>query len=184
MSSGRRPEAIYVGVGGNDGGEDAIRRRMAAAAQALAELSYAGDIERSSIYLTAPQGPHRDQPPFLNAVIGLGRGAEVDPVAVLADLLAIEARLGRDRDREIPLGPRPLDLDLLLCGDVVANMAGPPELSLPHPRLADRAFALAPLAELAGYDLVLPHLGVTVGERLADPVVRAQPISRLDVDWR
>jgi 2-amino-4-hydroxy-6-hydroxymethyldihydropteridine diphosphokinase len=107
----------------------------------------------------------------------------VEPVAVLDDLLAIEAALGRRREHETPLGPRPIDLDLLLCGDRVLSSAGPPALEVPHPRLVERAFALAPLAEVAGYDLRLPGLDITVGERLADPMVRAQPISRLDADW-
>jgi 2-amino-4-hydroxy-6-hydroxymethyldihydropteridine diphosphokinase len=174
---------MYVGLGGNEGSEDALLERLSAAADAVAALPYAHELERSAVYLSAPQGPLRDQPPFLNAVIAFGRGADVDPVAVLADLLAIEARLGRDRDREVRFGPRPIDLDLLLCGDLVARVPGPPPLEVPHPRLGERAFALAPLAELAGYDLRLPGLEVTVGERLADPAVRAQPISRLPARW-
>jgi 2-amino-4-hydroxy-6-hydroxymethyldihydropteridine diphosphokinase len=140
-------------------------------------------VFRSSLYLTAPQGPVRDQPPFLNAVVAFGRGSEVEPVDVLRDLLTIEAALGRDRAHEVPLGPRPIDLDLLLCGERVCRCAGPPATEVPHPRLAERAFALEPLAEVAGYDLGLPGIGATVGQRLADPMVRAQPVSRLPGGW-
>lgn len=179
MRAGRAAAKLYVGLGGNVGSERELRDRFGAAAAAVAKLPYATEVERSSTYLTAPQGPFRDQAPFLNAVLGFGRGASVDPVAVLADLLAIEATLGRDRAHEQSLGPRLIDLDLLLCGDRVLCAAGPPAVEVPHPRLVERAFALTPLAELAGYDLQLPGIAETIGERLADPLVRAQPISRL-----
>lgn len=183
MSEPLEPVKIYVGLGGNVGDEDALQGRLASAADAVAKLPYAFSLTRSSLYLTAPQGPFRDQQPFMNAVIGFGRGRDVDPVAVLADLLAIEAGLGRERGREEPLGPRPIDLDLLLCGSRVLRSQGPPATEVPHPKLGERAFALEPLAEVAGYQLCIPGTRTTIGERLSDPMIRAQPISRLGAPW-
>jgi len=82
----------------------------------------------------------------------------------LAELFAIEARFGRRRDfaTPVPNAPRTLDLDLLLYGDLVSDDA---QLILPHPRMHQRAFVLAPLAEIAP-QLVIPGLG-SVGELLA-----------------
>ncbi len=84
------------------------------------------------------------------------------PEGLLSTLLAIEAQMGRDRTAEKPQGPRIIDLDLLLFGDLVADSGF---LTVPHPRLAQRAFMLVPLRELAP-DLVLPG-GNSVAAALA-----------------
>lgn len=84
-----------------------------------------------------------DQPAYLNAV-GLAVSA-LAPADLLAALHEIEKGLGRDRSRERRMGPRTVDLDILLCGDLVLDT---PELVIPHPRLAERAFVLVPLLEL------------------------------------
>lgn len=97
---------------------------------------------QSHLYETAPLGPA--QPRYRNAVILLETGLAPHPL--LRALLAIEAQAGRDRSREERLGPRVLDLDLLLYGG--AQLASP-GLSLPHPRLHLRRFVLAPLCEVA-----------------------------------
>src|SRR6185295_9870308 len=96
---------------------------------------------RSSLYRSAPMG-YADQPAFLNAVACLDTdlGAE----ALLGELLAIEQRHGRERS--FANAPRTLDLDLLLYGETVQSS---PALTLPHPRMHERAFVLAPLAEIA-----------------------------------
>ncbi len=180
---GRSAELIYVGFGGNEGGEGAIRQRFRAAARSLAALPYVQSVAQSSLYLTAPQGPFRDQAPFVNALVAIEAPQAPEPSAVLATLLAIEADLGRDRAEEQPLGPRPIDLDLLLYGPRAERSPGPPATEVPHPRLGERAFALAPLAEVAGRDLWLPGVEATVGQRLADVMVRAQPVSWLSADW-
>jgi 2-amino-4-hydroxy-6-hydroxymethyldihydropteridine diphosphokinase len=85
-----------------------------------------------------------EQPRYLNAVGELSSPAA--PTRMLAILHDIERRHGRDRSREVRMGPRTLDLDILLCGDIVQD---DPTLTIPHPRLAERLFVLVPLLELA-----------------------------------
>jgi 2-amino-4-hydroxy-6-hydroxymethyldihydropteridine diphosphokinase len=98
---------------------------------------------RSSLYSTEPVGL-AEQPRFVNAVLALETGFA--PRALLNKLLAIEKEFGRDRSASVPNGPRTLDLDILLLGHLQINEPG---LMLPHPRLAERAFVLVPLHEIA-----------------------------------
>lgn len=112
---------------------------------------------RSSLYSTAPVG-FADQPRFVNAVVALE--TELDPRQLLNQLLVIEKEYGRDRTTGIPNGPRTLDLDILLIGDLEINL---PELQLPHPRMTERAFVLVPLHEIAP-DLVIAGRDKTVSE--------------------
>jgi len=120
----------------------------------------------SPLFRTAPVGGPPDQPDYLNAVVLLERlRSGVDPLALLASLQQLELRFGRERHER--WGPRLLDLDLLWCGDAVCRQG---ELELPHPRLAQRAFVLAPLAAIDPA-LVPPLPDETprrCGERLAD----------------
>lgn len=113
----------------------------------------------SPLYRTEPVGGPR-QPDFLNAVAA-GR-TRLSPLDLLALLLRLEARAGRDPRGERN-APRPLDLDLLLYGDLQLRLPG---LVLPHPRLARRRFVLAPLADLLP-DRVVPGTGRTVASLLA-----------------
>jgi 2-amino-4-hydroxy-6-hydroxymethyldihydropteridine diphosphokinase len=114
---------------------------LAAAVERLGDL---GRITaRSSLYNTDPVG-FAEQPRFVNAVVALETALE--PRALLNKLLAIEKEFGRDRSASIPNGPRTLDLDILLIGHLQINEPG---LVLPHPRLAERAFVLVPLHEIA-----------------------------------
>ena len=130
--------------------------------RAQKSLSSLGDvIQASSLYLTEPVG-NTDQPPFLNAVIALE--AEVEPEALLAELLEIERYFGRNRADMEPKSARTLDLDLLLYGSRVVQTQ---DLTLPHPELAKRRFVLAPLAEIASA-LVHPVSGKTVAALLAE----------------
>jgi len=126
----------YIGLGANLGD------RMATLREAVRRLTGLGRlIVVSSLYDTAPVG-YLEQPPFLNAVVALE--TELTPLVLLRELLAIERDLGRTRT--FRNAPRTLDLDLLLIDDIMLESA---ELTLPHPRLHERAFVLVPLAEIA-----------------------------------
>jgi 2-amino-4-hydroxy-6-hydroxymethyldihydropteridine diphosphokinase len=121
----------------------------------------------SSYYDTAPVG-FADQPDFLNAALLLETNLE--PLALMRALLAIERAMGRDRNNAPPKGPRIIDLDLLLMGDLVLTGVlsedGHVELTLPHPAMALRRFVLEPLAEIAPA-LRDPATGRTIAEMLA-----------------
>jgi 2-amino-4-hydroxy-6-hydroxymethyldihydropteridine diphosphokinase len=147
---------VYIGLGANlPGPAGPPEAALAAAVERLGELGRV--VRRSSLYSTAPVGL-AEQPRFLNAVVALE--TELMPSALLEALLEIERALGRDRSTGVANGPRTLDLDILLYGDVVLSVQ---ELVIPHPRLAERAFVLAPLSEIAP-EMRDPRTGVTVGE--------------------
>ena len=142
----------YIGLGSNLGD------RMTMLRTAIQRLETLGGIAGvSSLYETEPVG-YLAQPSFLNAVVALDTAQA--PADLLGALLGIERDLGRVRS--FPNAPRTLDLDLLLVDDVILDT---PELSLPHPRLHERAFVLVPLAEIAP-ELVLPGTGKTMQELL------------------
>lgn len=144
--AGQGAELAYVGLGANLG---QARATLDAALQALAGLPETRMVAVSSVYRSAPvqaQGPD-----FFNAVAELS--TTLAPLALLRALQAIEQAHGRQRPYRN--APRTLDLDLLLYGELVLNA---PELTLPHPRLHERAFVLEPLVELHP-DLRHPLLG-------------------------
>ena len=144
----------FVGVGSNLGDRWA---NLGLAARALVGTPRVAVLRASRVWETAPLGP--PQPRYLNAVLELD--TLLPPQALLAALQAAEA-LAR-RARGLRWGPRTLDLDLLLQGDLAVAEPG---LSLPHPGLAGRRFVLEPLCELAP-DLVVPGDGRTVAALLA-----------------
>jgi 2-amino-4-hydroxy-6-hydroxymethyldihydropteridine diphosphokinase len=123
----------------------------------------------SGVYETAPWGVE-DQDPFLNAVVRVR--TSLSPRALLEDCHRTEAAFGRDRDREERWGPRTLDIDLLLYDDLVLDE---PDLVVPHPRLAERAFVLVPLME------VDPGGELPDGTRLTQAVTRLAPIEGVDL---
>ena len=140
-------ERCFIALGANLG--DPVRTVTAAIA-ALRTLPDTEFLAASSLYRTAPVGL-RHQPDFINAVVEL---VAVPPApALLQSLFEIEGRFGRQRS--VKNAPRTLDLDLLLYGDEVSD---DPELTLPHPRLHERAFVLAPLADIAP-QLLIPGRG-------------------------
>lgn len=137
----------YVGLGANIGDP---RRHMQDAIGDLMALPDTQFVVASSLYRSAPVG-HTDQPDFLNAVVQLD--TELAPGALLDRLQDIEHKHGRERS--FPGAPRSLDLDLLLYGDTVLAT---PRLTLPHPRMHERAFVLRPLTEITP-DAVVPGRG-------------------------
>ncbi|HET6433024.1 2-amino-4-hydroxy-6-hydroxymethyldihydropteridine diphosphokinase [Dyella sp.] len=138
----------FVALGSNLGDP---RRQVLAAMDALAALPQVHVRSRSRLYRSAPWGM-REQPDFINAVVALQ--TTLGPHDLLDALLDLERAAGRTRDGE-RWGPRTLDLDLL---HMVGVSLSTPRLTLPHPRLAERAFVLLPLAEVAPA-LSIPHVG-------------------------
>jgi 2-amino-4-hydroxy-6-hydroxymethyldihydropteridine diphosphokinase len=129
--------------------------------EAVVRIGALGEVRAvSSFYDTDPVG-YLEQPQFLNGALLLE--TDLDPVALMQGLLGIERAMGRERVGAIAKGPRVIDLDLLLYGDVVMATE---ELTLPHPEMQERRFVLEPLAEIAP-EWVHPVSRKTVGELLA-----------------
>ncbi len=130
----------------------------------------------SKLYETAPVGGPDDQGPYLNAA--LSATTTLDAPELLALLHRIEA--SRERERAVHWGPRTLDLDLLVYGDLVADDAS---LCVPHPRQHQRRFVMVPVCDV-GPDVVHPVLGRTMRELLADlPVEPGDLAAIADDDW-
>ena len=151
-----QPIRAYVGIGGNVGDVDTT---LAEAMWALDSLPQTSIRAQSRMYRTPPWG-NTEQPPFTNAVVELQ--TRLAPRVLLDLLLEIELRFGRDRSEGEKWGPRELDLDLLLYGE---EQLDEPGMHIPHPHLHERAFVLAPLAEIA-CDLDIVGVG-RVSELLA-----------------
>lgn len=137
----------FIALGSNLGDPEAQLRRAFEAIAALPQTQLAA---ASSLYRSTPVG-HADQPDFINAVVQLS--TELAPRALLAALLELEQCFGRERS--FRNAPRTLDLDLLLYD---AQRIAEPGLAVPHPRMHQRAFVLAPLVEIAP-DCVIPGIG-------------------------
>jgi 2-amino-4-hydroxy-6-hydroxymethyldihydropteridine diphosphokinase len=157
-------DVIALGLGGNVGGEEAVRERFVRAREALAQL---GEVKSAPLYRTVPIGP--DQPAFLNSALRV-RAPDATPSELVALVQMVEGMLGRDRANEVRWGPRTLDLDVLLWGTRTLQT---PELEVPHPRMAGRRFVLAPLIELFGEELL-------VGDQTLGQMIRAVPEGGVD----
>lgn len=140
--------SIYIGLGSNLADPQA---QVEGGLRALGGLAETHLLRRSRLYRSAPWG-RADQPEFVNAVAQLD--TTLAPHILLDALLTIERQAGRERDTT-RWGPRVLDLDILLYGDVVLDEPG---LHLPHPHLHERVFVLMPLCEIAP-ELQIPGLG-------------------------
>jgi 2-amino-4-hydroxy-6-hydroxymethyldihydropteridine diphosphokinase len=141
--------------------ESGFGDRRANLLEAVERIRRLGEVRSvSSFFDTEPVG-YLSQPRFLNGALLLA--TELEPAALMRELLRVEQSMGRERVGVVAKGPRVIDLDLLLYGQVV--MASE-ELVLPHPALQERRFVLEPLAEIAP-EMVHPVLGLTVGEMLA-----------------
>jgi 2-amino-4-hydroxy-6-hydroxymethyldihydropteridine diphosphokinase len=149
------PEAL-IAFGGNVGD---VRDTIDRAIERLCDGKAIRCLARSSDYETPPWGV-TDQPAFVNCVISVDTA--LTPHELLKRAHIVEAALGRDRTRETHWGPRTIDIDLLTYADIELDT---PELTLPHPRLFERAFMLLPLADL-GPDRVIS------GRRVKDALAR------------
>lgn len=141
-----------IGLGSNI---DSPHQQLNSALQAIQQLPDATLQQYSQIYITKPWGDVIDQPNFWNAVIAID--TTLPALDLLHALLAIEHQHNRKRIQKN--GPRTLDCDLLLYGDDIIDH---PDLKVPHPRMKERTFVLAPLAEIAS-ELILPS-----GEKISD----------------
>ena len=158
---------VLIALGGNVGD---VRSTLKKAIANICGMTQAALLARSSDYATPPWG-EENQARFVNACIEIETG--LDPHALLFTLHKIEKKFGRDRANEQRWGPRPLDLDLLAYDNFSLQK---PELTLPHPRLFERAFVLVPLAEIVPDRLIagrrvaaaLAELSTAGIERLPD----------------
>ncbi|MGY8682048.1 2-amino-4-hydroxy-6-hydroxymethyldihydropteridine diphosphokinase [Bradyrhizobium sp. UFLA05-153] len=160
-----RSASALIALGGNVGD---VRATFKDAIPDICGMAQAKLLARSSDYSTPPWGDE-DQAPFINACIAIETA--LDPLALLSVLQKVEQSFGRARATERRWGPRTLDLDLIAYDDVSLRT---PELTLPHPRLFERAFVLVPLAEIAPDRMIG---GTRVRDGLAS--VSAQGIVRL-----
>jgi 2-amino-4-hydroxy-6-hydroxymethyldihydropteridine diphosphokinase len=129
-----------VALGGNIGD---VRQTLDRAIGRFCDGSEVRLVARSSDYRTPPWGVE-EQPPFVNCCIAVA--TKLSPQALLGRAQAVERDFGRNREQEQRWGPRTLDIDLIAYADLSLVS---PDLTLPHPRLFERAFVLVPLAEIA-----------------------------------
>lgn len=155
----------YVALGSNLGDRlEYLRQGISK----ILEQTQARNLRRSRVYDTDPVGVPSEQPPYLNAAVSFE--SPLEPAELLEVLLQIEQQL--HRKRLYRNSPRTLDLDLLLADQEIIRLA---KLEIPHPRMHERAFVMAPLADLDP-DLKIPGFEQTVGEQLRgldDQAIRA-----------
>ncbi|MFA9432565.1 2-amino-4-hydroxy-6-hydroxymethyldihydropteridine diphosphokinase [Egicoccus sp. AB-alg2] len=165
-------EQVLLGLGANVG--DRLET-LAAAVHAIDDLDGVAVEDVSAVYETPPWPPPDDprsvtQEPYYNLVVKAV--TNLAPHALLAETQLLERAFGRDRAREARWGPRTLDIDLLLFGD---RQIDTPDLVVPHPRIAERAFVLVPLLEL------LPGGALPDGRRLTGLLAALAPIEGIEL---
>src|SRR5262245_43156699 len=159
-------KAIYLGLGTNLGD----RKQNLIQAQALLKTTI---IRASSYYDTEPVG-FLEQPWFLNIVIEIE--TSLKPAKLLQRCMDVEKKMGRVRD--IPKGPRVIDIDILFCGNLIVNE---PNLIIPHPAIPERKFVLDPMNEIA-QDFVHPVLRKPISELLQECPDPSVTIRRADLE--
>src|SRR5919204_5772948 len=147
--------SVLIALGGNVGD---VRATFKKAISHICGMAQAALIARSADYATPPWGDE-NQDPFINACVEIE--TDLDPHALLFVMQKVEQKFGRTREKDRRWGPRTLDLDMIAYDDVSFQK---PDLTLPHPRLFERAFVLVPLAEIAPGRVIG---GIKVGDALA-----------------
>lgn len=137
---------VYLSLGGNMGD---TRANLAAAIKTIRANKKNYAVKVASIYETEPVG-YEDQPNFLNTVVSFWTSMTPHEVLMMAQGIETDLR----RERTIRFGPRTIDVDVLLYDDLEMN---DPDLTIPHPRMYERAFVLKPLSELRSLDVVIPE---------------------------
>jgi 2-amino-4-hydroxy-6-hydroxymethyldihydropteridine diphosphokinase len=153
----------YLSLGSNLGEREAA---LESAVDEITKIPTTAVTARSRTYTSKPWGKD-DQPDYLNLVLEIA--TRLDPHKLLHHLQHIETALGRERASEERWGPRVIDIDLLLYGDRTLRT---PSLQVPHPRMWERRFVLAPLAEIASH-LRTPE-GAALNSLLSDPEIAKQ----------
>ena len=157
---------VLIALGGNVGD---VRATFQKAIATICGMTQGVLKARSSDCSTPPWGDEQ-QAPFINACIEIETA--LDPHALLFTLHKIENRFGRDRARERRWGPRTLDLDLIAYDDIAMQE---PELTLPHPRLFERAFVLVPLVEIVPDRIIAGQNVASALARLSTEGIRRLP---------
>lgn len=148
-----RPYTYWLSLGANIGDRE---HQLQRALTALARVPETAIQAISDVYETDPVG-FLEQPPFLNLAVAIS--SALAPHPLLAAIAILERDLGRQR--VVRFGPRTIDIDILLCGELIVD--DQPTLIIPHPRMHERAFVLVPLAQIAP-QAIHPVLGITVKE--------------------
>lgn len=167
-----RPTTCLIALGSNLGDRF---ENVSAGVQRLAELDCFTITAVSRLYETAPVGGPDDQGAYLNAAL------RADTTIAAPDLLAALHRIeaSRERERVVHWGPRTLDLDLLLYGELVSD---DPALQVPHPRQHERRFVMVPVCDVAA-DVVHPQFGRSMADLLADLPVEPGDLTAVATDW-
>ena len=158
--------SALIALGGNVGD---VRTTFRLAIAHICGMTQGALLARSSDYATPPWGDEA-QPEFINACVEIETA--LDPHALLFTLHKTEKKFGRDRANEKRWGPRTLDLDLIAYDNAAIHT---PDLTLPHPRLFDRAFVLVPLAEIAPDRLIAGQSVSAALSRLTTAGIRRLP---------